>query len=117
VATDPLTLPALLRQNSELSGGTLAIISDRGSITHAELDRESAQLARRMIATGAGKSSRIGLVMENGIEWAVLATAAMRIGAVLVPLSTLLKPPELHSQLRVAAVREYFSDAVASGDA
>ena len=119
--TDPLTLPALLRYNGEFHGDTSAIISEGRSITHAELDRESAKLAGCLIANGVGKSSRVGLVMENGIEWAVLATAVMRSGAALVPLSTLLKPPELHSQLRAAAVtelivtqqfrgRSYFSD-------
>ncbi len=44
--------------------------------------------------------------MGNGIEWAVVAGAVMRIGAVLVPLSTLLKPSELQSQLDTAAVTE-----------
>ena len=63
-------------------------------------------VARRLVASGINKSSRVGLLMENGIEWAVTATAIMRIGAVLVPLSTLLKPPELHHQLQTAAVTE-----------
>ena len=40
----------------------------------------------------------------NGIEWVVAAMAAMRVGAVLVPLSTLLRPPELEQQLRTADV-------------
>ena len=37
--------------------------------------------------------------MPNGVEWAVIAIALMRMGAVLVPLSTLLRPPELEAQL------------------
>jgi acyl-CoA synthetase (AMP-forming)/AMP-acid ligase II len=43
-------------------------------------------------------------VLPNGIGWAVLAAAAWRVGATVVPLSTLLRPPELAAQLRVAAV-------------
>ena len=42
--------------------------------------------------------------MPNGVEWAVIAIALARIGAVLVPLSTLLRPPELEAQLRIAGV-------------
>jgi acyl-CoA synthetase (AMP-forming)/AMP-acid ligase II len=42
--------------------------------------------------------------MPNGIEWATIAFAVTRVGAVLVPLSTLLRPPELLAQLRIAAV-------------
>ena len=49
-----------------------------------------------------GKGARVGLLAPNGIEWAVTAAAVMRIGGVLVPLSTLLRPPELEAQLRVA---------------
>ena len=44
---------------------------------------------------GVGKGARVGLLMPNGIDWATTALAVMRIGAVLVPLSTLLRPPEL----------------------
>jgi acyl-CoA synthetase (AMP-forming)/AMP-acid ligase II len=40
--------------------------------------------------------------MPNGIEWAVIATAVTRVGAVLVPLSTRLRPPELIAGLRTA---------------
>jgi acyl-CoA synthetase (AMP-forming)/AMP-acid ligase II len=40
-----------------------------------------------------------GLLMPNGIEWATVALAVMRVGAVPVPVSTLLRPPELLAQL------------------
>ena len=65
--------------------------------------------------------------MPNGIDWATAALAVMRVGGVLVPLSTLLRPPELHAQLRVASVshlvtvRDYrersYADEVAVGRA
>jgi acyl-CoA synthetase (AMP-forming)/AMP-acid ligase II len=39
------------------------------------------------------------------VQWVQIAVALTRIGAVLVPLSTLLQPPELVAQLRVASVQ------------
>ena len=54
--------------------------------------------------TGSVKGDRVGLLAPNGIDWAVHALAVMRIGAVLVPLSTLLRPPELLAQLTTASV-------------
>jgi acyl-CoA synthetase (AMP-forming)/AMP-acid ligase II len=87
-------------------GDMPALISEWGSLSHVQLDADSADVARRLVASGVDKSSRVGLLMENGIEWAVLASAIMRTGAVLVPLSTLLRPPELHHQLQTAAVTE-----------
>ena len=43
--------------------------------------------------------------MPNGVRWVQIAVALTRIGAVLVPLSTLLQAPELVAQLRVASVQ------------
>lgn len=43
--------------------------------------------------------------MPNGTRWVQIAVALTRIGAVLVPLSTLLQAGELVAQLRVAAVQ------------
>ena len=95
------TFPELVRRNAEIHGDKPAIMTPQGSITHAELDTRSAALAARL---GLRKGTRVGLQQRNGIDWAVTASAVMRTGAVLVPLSTLLKPPELEAQLRIADV-------------
>ncbi len=109
MTAESLTLPALLHHNASVHRDKPAIISEQGSLSHADLDEASAILAGRLVAAGVGKSSRVGLLMGNGSQWAVAAAAIMRIGAVLVPLSTLLKPPELLSQLETAAVTELIS--------
>jgi acyl-CoA synthetase (AMP-forming)/AMP-acid ligase II len=100
----PLTIPALLRRNRDEHGAKRALVTETRAITYEELDAESAALAARLIAAGAAKSARIGVLLPNGIEWAVIATAAWRTGAVVVPLSTLLRPAELAVQLQLAAV-------------
>jgi acyl-CoA synthetase (AMP-forming)/AMP-acid ligase II len=104
VHAEPLTVPALLRRNRDTQGAKPAIVTVDRSLTHAALDDESRTLAARLAAHGVGKDSRVGLVLPNGIEWAVIAAAVTRIGGVLVPLSTLLRPPELGAQLQVAGV-------------
>jgi acyl-CoA synthetase (AMP-forming)/AMP-acid ligase II len=100
----PQTLPDLLQRNSSVAGRKHAVVTSERSITHAELDALSRALAARLVAAGVGKASRVALMGPNGIEWATTAVAVMRIGAVLVPLSTLLRPPELAAQLDVAGV-------------
>jgi acyl-CoA synthetase (AMP-forming)/AMP-acid ligase II len=99
-----ITLPALLARNRAERGEQRAIVTEARAITHAELDAESAALATRFVAAGAGKGARVGVLLPNGIEWAVIAAASWRTGAVVVPFSTLLRPPELSAQLRLAAV-------------
>jgi acyl-coenzyme A synthetase/AMP-(fatty) acid ligase len=109
----PSTLPRLVESNGRELGSTPVMVNDDEVLTHAELDERSRALARRLLAAGVTKRSRIALLMPNGIEWLITSVAVMRIGAVLVPLSTLLRPPEVEAQLRTAsatvliAVRAY----------
>jgi acyl-CoA synthetase (AMP-forming)/AMP-acid ligase II len=102
--TPPMTLPALVASNGRDLGSTPVMVNDDDVLTHAELDERSRARARRLLAAGITKRSRVGLQMPNGIDWFVTAVAVMRVGAVLVPLSTLLRPPEVEAQLRTASV-------------
>ncbi len=100
------TIPAVLAIRTLEDPELQAIVSDDRSIRYAELDHESRAVAARLVAAGIGKGDRVGLLVPNGIDWAVTALAIMRLGAVLVPLSTLLRPPELLDQLRTASVTD-----------
>jgi acyl-CoA synthetase (AMP-forming)/AMP-acid ligase II len=98
------TIPALLAERRRTDPGVRMMVSDDEAITFARLDEVSRQLAGHLVAAGVNKGDRVGLLMPNGIDWAVKALAVVRIGAVLVPLSTLLRPPELRAQLGTVAV-------------
>jgi acyl-CoA synthetase (AMP-forming)/AMP-acid ligase II len=101
---EPRTLPELLRHNRDAHGAKPAIVTADDVITHGDLDVQSRALAARFACAYIGKSSRVGIMLPNGIEWAVVVAALWRIGAVVVPLSTLLRPPELEAQLWIASV-------------
>jgi acyl-CoA synthetase (AMP-forming)/AMP-acid ligase II len=101
---DPLTFPALLARNRAVAADEPVLVTEDGRLTHAELDARSRELARVLVADGVGKGARVGVVLPNGLDWALVAAAVTRVGGVLVPLSTLLRPPELEAQLTVAAV-------------
>ena len=62
-------------------------------------------MAAVFVEAGVGKGTRVGLIMPNGVRWVQVAIALTRIGAVLVPLSTLLAAGELVAQLRTASVQ------------
>lgn len=99
------TVDALLRAQAERHPDTEAVVDPAERITHRELDAATRELGAAFVASGIAKGTRVGLLMPNGVEWARTALALMRIGAVLVPLSTLLTPPELDAQLRTASVQ------------
>ena len=98
------TIPALLALRREVDGDVQAVVTAEASLTYRDLDDASAGLAARLVADGVVKGDRVGLLAPNGIEWVVHAMAVSRVGAILVPLSTLLRPPELMAQLTTSSV-------------
>lgn len=98
------TIDVLLREQAALRGGAEAIVDPGGRIAYGELEIATRDLGAAFVASGVTKGTRVGLVMPNGVAWTRIALALMRIGAVVVPLSTLLTPRELAAQMRVAAV-------------
>src|ERR1700730_16193013 len=74
-------------------------------LSYNELDYTTKDLAAALIEAGIVKGTRVGLIMPNGVRWVQIAIAVTRIGAVLVPLSTLLQARELTAQLQTASVQ------------
>lgn len=83
---------------------TFAVLGDE-RVTYAEVEERSARLARGLLACGAGKGTRVGLLAPNGPEWIIGWLAASRIGAVVALLNTYSKARELGWVLRHADVQ------------
>jgi acyl-CoA synthetase (AMP-forming)/AMP-acid ligase II len=101
---DP-TIDQLVRSRAAQHGPKPAVIDPEARISYAELDATTRDLAAVFVASGVGKGTRVGLIMPNSARWVQVAIALTRIGAVLVPLSTLLQAGELVAQLRTASVQ------------
>ena len=67
------TLVALLRHNHDRHGTKAAVVATDCRITHADLDDASRALAGRLVAAGVGKGARVGVLLPNGVEWALVA--------------------------------------------
>jgi acyl-CoA synthetase (AMP-forming)/AMP-acid ligase II len=93
------TVGEILREQAHSRGDHPLLVCDAERISYAEADRRSAQLARGLIALGAGKGSHVGLLYPNGPAFVVGMLAAARIGAVVVPFSTFATARELGEQL------------------
>ena len=101
----PDTIDRLIRLRAARDATKPAVIDPTSRLTYAELDTSTRDLAEAFVEAGVGKGTRIGLIMPNSVRWVQIAMALTRVGAVLVPLSTLLQAPELVAQLRVASVQ------------
>jgi acyl-CoA synthetase (AMP-forming)/AMP-acid ligase II len=107
------SVPSFLRAIAAKYGDSVAVrLEDDGqvvaSLSFAQLERESAALARGLIARGAGKGTRIGFIIGNNVAFVVTLAAIARIGAVAIPFSTLIKADEMVRTLRQSDVAGLF---------
>jgi acyl-CoA synthetase (AMP-forming)/AMP-acid ligase II len=107
------SFPSFLRAVADCYGDSIAARLDDGgeavaSISYAQLECQSAELAKGMIARGVGKGSRIGFIIGNNPTFVVTLAAIARIGAVAIPFSTLIKADEMVRTLRQSDVTGLF---------
>lgn len=102
-APAPLTVPALLHGFSALGDHPL-LVTPTDRLTYAAADARSAGLARRLLAVGVGKNTRVAVLLGNGSDWVVTFLALARIGAHAVLCNPFAKGPELAHVLRHADV-------------
>ncbi len=98
------TVAQVLRARAKARGEHPLLVCDAERLSYAEADRRSADLARGLIAIGAGKGTHVGVLFPNGASWVISMLAAARIGAVVIPFSTFATGPELATQLAHADV-------------
>jgi len=72
-----------------------ALVVAEQALSYRELDRRSAKVALALLTIGMGKGSRIALLAPDGVLWLTTFYAALRIGALVTPISTLATPNEL----------------------
>jgi acyl-CoA synthetase (AMP-forming)/AMP-acid ligase II len=101
----PPTLPGLLRHGAARHGDRDCVVTPGARLTYRQLDELSSRLAARLVLSGVGKSTRVGILFPNSADWVVAWSAAARIGAVTIPVNTFYKPAELATFLRHADVQ------------
>ncbi|MFI5047714.1 MAG: class I adenylate-forming enzyme family protein [Acidimicrobiia bacterium] len=74
-------------------------------ITYRALIERATNLSGGLAETGVRRGDRLVLWVTNTPEWVIVALAAMRIGAIVVPANTFFKPPEIEYVLRQSGAR------------
>ena len=85
----------------------LRLIEDDGSragYTFGQLSQSSSRLAGWLAANGVSRGMRVLLVLGNQVELWESMLACMKLGAVIIPASTLLSPADLADRLERGAV-------------
>jgi acyl-CoA synthetase (AMP-forming)/AMP-acid ligase II len=104
----PLTIGAYARQVTRRFAGREAVVlhgrDGRITWTYDQLWDQSVAVAKALIAAGAGKDTRVGVLMTNRPEYLATVFGVALAGAVTVSLSTFSTPEELDYLLQAGAV-------------
>ncbi|WP_341911773.1 benzoate-CoA ligase family protein [Ferrovibrio terrae] len=101
------------RHIAEGRGDKIAFIDDKGRYTYADLAARVNRAGNLLKSQGVQPEQRVLLALLDGIDFPALFFGAMKIGAVPVPVNTLLTTPDYDFMLRDSrAVLLAVSDAL-----
>ena len=95
----------LLRHVDEGRGDRVAVIDDDGRHTYRWLAERARKAASVFAALGVVAEQRVALCMLDSVEWPAAFLGAIAVGAVPVPLNTLLSPDDYRYLLRDSRAR------------
>lgn len=99
-AERPATLQQLLERNVALHGEAEAYVCEGRRMSWAEFGSEVERLAGGLSGLGVAKGDRVAMLMANGISFVAVMFAAIRLGAIIVPLSIRAQRPEITYMLQ-----------------
>jgi len=98
------TAPEIVRRAADEFGDRDLLVLPDTRLTFRAAEARSRALAKRLLAAGVGKGTRVGLHFGYHPEFVVALLAVTRIGAMAAPLSTSYAPGEFRAAVRRADV-------------
>jgi acyl-CoA synthetase (AMP-forming)/AMP-acid ligase II len=98
------TIGTSIRRVAEEWGNRDFVVLPDRRVSFAQAEAASRRLGKELLASGVGKGTRIGIFDTYSTEWAIVWLAVTRIGALAMPFSSIYKPAELGTVLRIGDV-------------
>lgn len=95
----------------------IAVRQDDTILTYTDLEERSAAVAGWLGATGIAPGDRVGVMLPNVAEFAVVYYGVLRAGAVVVPINPLLRGREVEHYLNDSGAKLIFAWHAADGAA
>jgi acyl-CoA synthetase (AMP-forming)/AMP-acid ligase II len=92
---DIRTVPDIIRHWSAVAPSRVALAEGPRQVTYKELDDRSSQLARALLAAGAGPGSHIGYLGRNSASFFEVWLGATKAGSAIAPFNWRSSPAEL----------------------
>ncbi|WP_331748328.1 non-ribosomal peptide synthetase (plasmid) [Streptomyces sp. NBC_00984] len=81
------TIPERFAEQTRARPGEAAVVDGAHSLTYAELDRRSDQLAHLLRERGVGDETRVGVLLDSGHEMITALLAVLKAGGAYVPVN------------------------------
>jgi acetyl-CoA synthetase len=96
--------------------GALRVVTEASDtkLSYAELAARSNQVANWLRGLGVGRGDRLLLMLGNIVPLWEVILAAMKLGAVIIPASTLLGPDDLADRIARGDVRHVITESALS---
>lgn len=90
------TIPKIVAHAAARYGQKPFCVAEDGTTTSfAEFADKVAAAGATFLDMGVSKGDRVAMLAPNSVEWIVAATAVMNLGAIMVPINTRFKGPEI----------------------
>lgn len=109
------TLPEHFREQAKRYGTRPAVITEDRIVSYADVWDQGRRFAKSLLRLGVGRRDHVALIMANEPETVSLMIAVWMIGAVCVPINTMLKGEELKYVLQQSDSRWLFLHQFAGG--
>jgi len=106
-----LLLPDIIALHAKFLGNRTAVVCGNRRLSWVEFDQKSNRIANALIAIGIVKGDKVSLLMQNSLPMFELIWGAIKAGAVVVPLNTMMSAASLALMIANADTRYLFIDA------
>src|SRR6266699_3994590 len=79
-------------------------------ISYQALDRLTLKTAELLLELGMAKGDRVGLMLDNSIEFLLAYLGVLRTGGVIVPLNPTSRPTEIYNVLSHCKAKTFITD-------
>ena len=111
----PRGVDQMLREAVARHGGGDAVIAVDVKVSYAELDEIVGRVAANLHGAGVSSGDRVGMLLSNRPEFIYVLLAAIRLGAIAVPVNVREQTPELSYILNHCGAKVLVHDAAVAG--
>ena len=109
-------LSGTAREAARRFGDTVAFVDGRTSLTYAELDRHSDEVAAGMASRGVSYGDVVALVLPTTLDYPVCYLAAAKLGAITAGINTRLAADERQQLIDLVRPALVVDDAAVAAD-